>query len=105
MWASLQKLATLPDDTLLFSGHEYTASNIRFALSLEPDNPALILLSQRVAELREAGLPTVPTSLAQERKTNPFLRAPDPDLKAALGMPEALDVDVFTEIRARKDKF
>ncbi|MGB3277933.1 MAG: hydroxyacylglutathione hydrolase [Pseudorhodobacter sp.] len=105
MWASLQKLAPLPDDTLLFSGHEYTASNIRFALSLEPDNQALILLAQRVADLRKADLPTIPTSLAQERKTNPFLRAPDPDLKAALGMPEAPDVDVFTEIRARKDKF
>lgn len=105
MWASLQKLNALPDETLLFSGHEYTASNLRFALSLEPENPQLILLAQRVADLRAAGKPTVPTNLAQERKTNPFLRAQNPDMKAAIGMPNAPDVDVFTEIRARKDKF
>jgi hydroxyacylglutathione hydrolase len=105
MWTSLQKLETLPDATRLFSGHEYTSSNLRFALSLEPDNPQLILLSQRVADLRAAGTPTIPTSLAQERKTNPFLRAQNPDLKAAIGMSNASDVDVFTEIRARKDKF
>ncbi|WP_415234382.1 hydroxyacylglutathione hydrolase [Pseudorhodobacter sp.] len=105
MWASLQKLAPLPDATLLFSGHEYTASNIRFALSLEPENPQLILLAERAADLRKAGKPTLPTELAQERKTNPFLRAPNPDMKAALGMAHAAPVDVFTEIRARKDKF
>lgn len=105
MWASLQKLETLPGETLLYSGHEYTASNIRFALSLEPANSQLILLSQRVADLRAAGAPTVPTNLAQERTTNPFLRAPNPDMKAAISMSNASDVDVFTEIRARKDKF
>lgn len=105
MWASLQKLNALPPQTQLFSGHEYTASNLAFALSLEPENPQLILLSRRVAELRAAGRPTVPSDLAQERKNNPFLRAGDPDLKAAIGMPNAPDVDVFAEIRARKDKF
>ena len=105
MWASLCKLHPLPGETLLFSGHEYTASNIRFALSLEPDNPQLILLSNRVANMRASGTPTIPTTLAQERNTNPFLRAPNPDMKAAIGMANAPDVDVFTEIRARKDKF
>jgi len=105
MWTSLQKLAPLPGETQLFSGHEYTASNIRFALALEPTHPGLILLSQHVADQRAAGLPTVPSTLAQERKTNPFLRAPSPDMKAALDMTRAADVDVFTEIRARKDKF
>ena len=105
MWASLQQTNALPGETLLCSGHEYTASNIRFALSLEPANPQLILLSNRVAVLRAAGKPTVPSTLAHERQTNPFLRAHSPDLKAALGMTGAADVDVFTEIRARKDKF
>lgn len=105
MWASLQKLSALPDATRLFSGHEYTASNIRFALALEPANSGLILLSERVAALRSEHTPTIPTTLAQERTLNPFLRAPNPDMKAALGMTGAADVDVFTEIRARKDKF
>lgn len=105
MWASLSKFKSLPDETRVFSGHEYTASNLAFALSLEPENPQLILMSGRVADLRAAGKPTVPSDLAQERKTNPFLRAGNPDVKAAIGMPNAPDVDVFTEIRARKDKF
>lgn len=105
MWASLQKLAPLPDETRLYSGHEYTASNIRFALALEPANPQLISLSQRVADLRAADTPTIPSTLAQERETNPFLRAPNAQMKAALGMDAAAAVDVFTEIRARKDKF
>lgn len=105
MWASLQKLGGLPDEALLYSGHEYTASNIRFALALEPANPRLMSLEQAVADLRAANRPTVPTTLAQERSTNPFLRAPNPDMKDAIGMPNASDVDAFTEIRARKDKF
>jgi hydroxyacylglutathione hydrolase len=105
MWASLCKTDALPGKTLLFSGHEYTASNIRFALSLEPDNPQLIFEEQRVKDLLSEGCPSIPTTLARERKTNPFLRAPDPDMKAALGMPSAASLDVFTEIRARKDKF
>ncbi len=105
MWASLQKLTTLPDATRLYSGHEYTASNIRFALALEPANSELILLSDKVDALRAEHTPTIPTTLAQERKLNPFLRAPNPDMKAALGLSGAADVDVFTEIRARKDKF
>lgn len=105
MWQSLCKLAALPDDTLVCSGHEYTASNMRFALSLEPDNPALILRSREVTAAREAGLPTVPSTLALERQTNPFLRATEPGLKAAIGMADAEDALVFAEIRARKDKF
>jgi hydroxyacylglutathione hydrolase len=105
MWASLQKLATLPDATRLYSGHEYTASNIRFALALEPANSELILLSDRVNALRAENTPTIPTTLAQERNLNPFLRAPNPDMKAALGLSSAAHGDVSTEIRARKDKY
>jgi len=105
MWASLSRLARLHPDTLVCSGHEYTTSNIRFALTLEPANPALISRSQRVAAAREQGRPTVPVTLSEELATNPFLRAGRAELKTAIGMPDASDADAFAEIRARKDRF
>ena len=105
MWDSMQKLRALPDETLVCSGHEYTASNARFALSIDPDNPDLILRAKGIAAARAAGQPTVPSTLAEEKRTNPFLRADLPELKAAISMVEASDVDVFTEVRARKDRF
>jgi hydroxyacylglutathione hydrolase len=105
MWRSLQKLAALPDDTVICSGHEYTASNMRFALSLEPGHEALILRQEDIERARAADEPTVPSTLALERKTNPFLRATDPNLKTAIGMPDAAPEAVFAEIRARKDRF
>lgn len=105
MWESLSRLAALPADTLVCSGHEYTASNIRFALSLEPDNPALISRSERVAVARGEGRPTVPSLLSEELATNPFLRANLPQMKAAIGRPSAGDAEAFAEIRARKDRF
>jgi hydroxyacylglutathione hydrolase len=105
MWDSLAKLAALPPETLICSGHEYTASNLRFARTLEPDNPALISRQEHAAVLRGQGRPTVPVSLQVERDTNPFLRARLPALKIAVGLPDAEDVTVFAEIRARKDRF
>jgi hydroxyacylglutathione hydrolase len=105
MWESLQKLAALPPETLICSGHEYTASNLRFAVTLEPDNAALILRIEKVAAARAAGKPTVPVSLQTELDTNPFLRAGLPALKAAVGLPDADAATVFAEIRARKDRF
>ncbi|MDO8881949.1 hydroxyacylglutathione hydrolase [Pseudotabrizicola sp.] len=105
MWASLSKLAALPPETLVCSGHEYTLSNICFALSLEPDNPALISRFKRVTAAREDVRPTVPSTLSEELATNPFLRAAFPELKAAVGMAGASDAEVFTEIRKRKDRF
>lgn len=105
MHASLAKLAQLPPDTLICSGHEYTASNLRFALTLEPDNPQLISRAAQVADRRAKGLPTVPVPLSEELATNPYLRAHLPALKTAVGLPDADDVTVFAEIRARKDKF
>lgn len=105
MHASLQRLAALPPETLICSGHEYTASNIRFALTLEPANAALISRSNRVSVARGEDRPTVPVALSEELATNPFLRAHLPDLKAAIGQPLASDEAVFTEIRARKDRF
>ncbi|WP_435257886.1 hydroxyacylglutathione hydrolase [Thioclava sp. FR2] len=105
MWQSLSKLAALPSDTLICSGHEYTASNLRFALTLEPDNPDLILRNTRVTEARAKSEPTVPSLLSEELATNPFLRAGLSSLKAAVGMENANDAESFAEIRARKDKF
>ncbi|WP_368184873.1 hydroxyacylglutathione hydrolase [Aestuariibius sp. HNIBRBA575] len=105
MWESLQKLRALPAETLICSGHEYTASNAKFALSIDPNNTALI---ERVADItakRAAGEFTVPSTLQLEQATNPFLRADANDMKAAIGMDTASDVEVFTEIRARKDNF
>jgi hydroxyacylglutathione hydrolase len=87
------------------SGHEYTESNARFALSLDPDNAALIFRITGIKDARAAGRPTVPSVLEEEMRTNPFLRADNPALKAAIGMADASDEDVFAEIRARKDKF
>ena len=104
MWASLTKFAELPGDTLICSGHEYTESNARFAHSLDAP-PALIERMDRIARARAAGQPTVPSTLAEERATNPMLRASDPALKAALGLADAPDAEVFAHIRALKDNF
>ncbi len=105
MWDSLSKLATLPGDTLVCSGHEYTQSNARFALTVEPDNPALAHRAAAVDAARAKGQPTVPSTLAEELDTNPFLRAGLPEVKAALDMKGATDAEVFAEIRRRKDVF
>ena len=107
MWASLQALAALPDDTLLYCAHEYTASHARFAMTLEGGaNAALVARDAAVRAARAEGKPTVPTTVALEKATNPFLRPHSPALRAALGMgPDAPDVDVFAETRRRKDTF
>ncbi|WP_415401963.1 hydroxyacylglutathione hydrolase [Tateyamaria sp. SN3-11] len=105
MHESLQKLAALPGDTVVCSGHEYTAANAKFALTIDPENPALISRVREVTEKRASGTPTVPSLLSEELATNPFLRAHDPAIQAHLGMTGANATDVFTEIRNRKDNF
>lgn len=105
MWASLSKLAALPEDTVIYSGHEYTAANARFALTIEPDNDALIRRADAVEAARNEGRYTVPSTLAEEKATNPFLRAGLSDVKRSLDMEDAGDVAVFAEIRSRKDAF
>ncbi|GHF17201.1 hydroxyacylglutathione hydrolase [Kordiimonas sediminis] len=105
MWTSLQKFRDMPDDTLVCCAHEYTLANGLFALSLEPNNPALLDRMEKVKTAREKGMATVPSRLGDERRTNPFLRADDPVLQSAVAMPDADPVAVFTEIRARKDIF
>ena len=105
MWGSLSKLAALPPETLICSGHEYTAANAKFALTIEPDNPALKARVADISERRAKGKPTVPSRLSTELETNPFLRAGDAGVKSLLGMDAASDADVFAEIRRRKDNF
>jgi hydroxyacylglutathione hydrolase len=105
MYHSLAKLAALPDDTLVCSGHEYTASNAKFAATIEPGNAALISRIEKIETARAQGRPTVPSLLSTERATNPFLRADSPEIQANLGLSGADPVVVFTEVRRRKDSF
>lgn len=105
MWDSLQKLAALPPETLVCSGHEYTASNARFAVTIEPENSALRSRADAIDAARARGLPTVPSTLAEELATNPFLRASEAAIAAHLGMAGAAPVDVFAKIRSLKDQF
>lgn len=105
MWASLSKLAALPPETLLYSGHEYTEANGRFALTIEPDNPALQDRMTAIRAARAKGEATVPSRLSEELETNPFLRAGLAEVKSSLNMSDASDAAVFAEIRRRKDSF
>ncbi|MEM6637907.1 MAG: hydroxyacylglutathione hydrolase [Pseudomonadota bacterium] len=105
MWDSLSRLAALPPESWVYSGHEYTAANARFAVTIEPENRALADRVARIASDRAQDIPTVPSRLSDECATNPFLRASEPRVKKALGMENAEDWAVFAEIRARKDRF
>ena len=105
MWQSMQKLMALPPETLICSGHEYTASNAKFALTVDPENPQLISRAEEIDAARSEGRPTVPSTLETELATNPFLRPADPGIRAAVGMPTAPDAEVFAEVRKRKDNF
>lgn len=105
MWESLQKLMALPKDTTICSGHEYTASNARFALTVDPSNPDLIARANDTEQAVRQGRPTVPSQLSDELKTNPFLRPNDPTIRKNLGMADATDAQVFAKIRTLKDNF
>lgn len=105
MWESLQKLAALDPETLICSGHEYTHTNAQFAITIDPDNQDLKDRIDRIGSLLEQNKPTVPSKLSDEVATNPFLRATDPAIRAHLNMIGAEPVEVFAEIRARKDRF
>jgi hydroxyacylglutathione hydrolase len=104
MWDSLLKLRALPDDFRLYCGHEYTASNVRFALTVEPDNAALKKRAEEVARLRAENKPTIPSLLGEEKKANVFLRADDPSVAQKLHMKGAGAAEVFGELRERKNK-
>ncbi|MEL6575149.1 MAG: hydroxyacylglutathione hydrolase [Pseudomonadota bacterium] len=105
MWASLTKLMSLPDETRIYSGHNYGKANGRFALSIEPENADLRARIARIEAADAAGTPIVPSTLAEEKATNPFLRAVDPAVAKSLGLEGAEPGAVFSEIRHRKDSF
>ena len=105
MWGSLAKLRDLPDDTRIFCGHEYTQANIRFARTIEPNNEVLAARAQAVDKLVAEKKLTIPSTMAEERAANPFLRADVSSVAAAVGMRGKPPAEVFAEIRARKNKF
>ena len=108
MHASLMRLAALPDDTAVYCAHEYTEANLRFALAVEPGNRALKERAAEVAAARARGLATVPSTLAVEKATNPFLRCGEPEVIAAAQgrAPDARDAAaVFAALRAWKNEF
>ena len=105
MWDSLEKLMGMPDDTTIYCAHEYTQANAAFALSVEPGNPVLVDRAAEIERLRAEGTPTVPTTLALEKATNPFLRPSSDNLQQTVGLVGAPLVEVFAETRRRKDNF
>jgi hydroxyacylglutathione hydrolase len=105
MWQSLVKIRNLPADTQLYCGHEYTAANVHFALTVEPKNSALRARAEEVVRLIEKKRPTIPTTIQQEKSYNPFLRADLHSVAGAINMEGANPQSVFATIRARKDKF
>ncbi len=105
MYQSLKKLTALPLDTRIYCGHEYTQANARFALTVDPTNSALKERAAEIDRLRAEGRPTLPTTMARELATNPFLRWHDPAIRRNLGLANASDEAVFAEIRRRKDGF
>ena len=102
MWHSIGKLLRYPDDATVYCAHEYTQPNAAFALTVDPENDALKDRAAEVERLRSAHLPTVPTSLGLERRTNPFLRADRPEIAARIGMSAGDPLAVFTQLRKRK---
>lgn len=103
LWSSIMKIGALPDKTRIYCGHEYTVANLKFALSLEPDNAVVAERLREVEKTLSIGEPSVPTTVAIEKQTNPFLRAGC--LGEALGLPDSAEADVFAEIRRRKDRW
>jgi len=105
MWDSLSKFRKLPDETRVYCAHEYTQDNARFAATIEPTNAALNSRIDEIKALRAAGKPTVPSNIGIEKATNPFLRPAETQVQKTLGMVGKDPVDVFAEIRYRKDNF
>ena len=109
MWHSLSKLAELPSDTEVYPAHEYTLSNLEFALAVEPDNQQLNHRLEEVTALRNRGVPSLPTTIGLEKATNPFIRASERGIRlkaeALTGQSLSADSEVFAVIRRYKDNF
>ncbi len=104
LWQSLRTLAALPDETLVYCGHEYAEENYRFALTIEPDNTAIRTRLHETQQALRKGLPTVPSTIGREKQFNPFLRADTTPIRRVLSMPDAPAWEVFAELRKRKDR-
>ncbi|CNL37912.1 hydroxyacylglutathione hydrolase [Yersinia massiliensis] len=107
MYTSIQQLAQLPDETLICSAHEYTLANLKFARSILPSDQEIATYQQEIMQLRAKNLPSLPVKLHLERKINVFLRCNDIDLQREIGVssPPSSLASVFSELRARKDRF
>jgi len=105
MWSGVEKVAKLPPETALYCGHEYTIANAEFAMSVEPGNEALQKRVEVVKALRAAGKPTLPTTVAEELATNPFIRVKSSEIRASVGLPNGSDAEVFEKVRIAKNNF
>ncbi|MGB7657008.1 MAG: hydroxyacylglutathione hydrolase, partial [Pseudolabrys sp.] len=105
MWRSLVKLRDLPNDTEFYCGHEYTAANIKFARTIEPNNKALAAREVEANRQLAQNEATIPATIGEEKQANPFLRADVPEVATGIGMAGKPAAEVFAEIRARKNKF
>ena len=105
MWNTLKKFMALPPKTMIYSGHEYTANNAKFALSIDPTNKRLVERAQTIKTLRIKNKYTVPSMLELEMATNPFLRSSIASFKELFGMNGSSAVEVFTKVRILKDNF
>ena len=105
MWDSLQIIAALPDDTLVYPGHDYTEENYEFALTIETNNTLVKKALQTIKKWQKLSKPTVPSNIGHERVTNIFLCADQPEIKSALNMSNSTDSEVFAELRRRKNLF
>ncbi|MEO0728990.1 MAG: hydroxyacylglutathione hydrolase [Pseudomonadota bacterium] len=104
MHAAVSKVAALPDNTVLYAGHEYTVANAEFAIRMEPGNAQLQARLEEVKSLRAAGKPTLPTRVDVEKATNPFIRPHSTEIRQTVGLPDATDAEVFAEVRERKNR-
>jgi len=105
MWEGLKRLRDLPDETQLYCGHEYTLSNAAFALSVDPNNKDLVARSAQAQNQIDAGQPTLPTTLGNEKLCNPFLRADQLHIAQKLGLDGTNPVETFAALRKAKDQF
>ncbi len=105
LWQSILKIRDLPGDTKLYCGHEYTLSNARFSVTVDPKNEALKKRLAAIEKMRAEGKPTVPSTMQEERETNPFLRPDNAQVAEAVGMKGADPAAIFTELRERKNNF
>jgi hydroxyacylglutathione hydrolase len=105
MWLSLNKLKSLPGSTRIYCAHEYTQNNGRFALTIEPENQALIARMEKINQQRKQNLPTIPSTIEQEIATNPFFRVHSPELQKTTHKQDTTLIEVFAEVRKRKDQF